>query len=141
MSNQFTIPPKGTVIKQWPCHIDNIGRLSAAEFKELPFVPKRLFIVDNVPVGAERGGHAHKSNRQYLFCVKGVIMVLLHDGKDKKEFKLTEGQGTLVENMVWDSQKFMTGSDVLLVLCSDEYNRADYIADFNEFVKLAKKKK
>lgn len=136
----FTIPPKGIVIKQWPSHIDNIGRLSPVEIKDLPFVPRRFFIVDKVPADSQRGGHAHKITKQYLFCVKGLILVLLNDGKQKTEFKLKEGQGTLVQNMVWDSQKFMTGEDVLLVLCSTEYDSADYITDFGEFKKIVNKK-
>lgn len=137
MENKFTIPPKGIIVKQWPCHIDGLGRLSVAEFSEFPFTPQRFFIVDNVPAGGERGGHAHKQNQQYLFCVKGVILVLLFDGKEKYEFKLTEGQGTFIDKLIWDSQKFMTGDDVLLVLCSHKYNREDYITDFDEFKKVA----
>lgn len=136
----FTIPPKGVIIKQWPAFIDNLGCLMPVEFKDLPFVPIRAFTVKNVPAGYERGGHAHRETRQYLFCIKGLILVILHDGKEHHEFKLVSGQGVLVEKLTWDSQKFMTGDDVLWVFCSTEFSSQDYIRNFDEFKKLVNEK-
>lgn len=137
--NSFTIPPKGIVIKRWPSFVDDIGCLVPVEFKEIPFAPKRVFIVMDVPANSERGGHAHKKTQQYLFCIKGLILVILHDGKNKYQFKLATGQGVLVDKMIWDSQKFMTGDDILQVFCSTVWQASDYIRDFEQFKKLAAK--
>ncbi len=38
---------------------DDDGTLVPIEFSELPFEPKRVFYVTNVPKGEERGNHAH----------------------------------------------------------------------------------
>lgn len=138
-NNSFSIPPKGVLIKQWGCHIDSIGCLMPVEFKDLPFVPVRIFLVKNVPAGAQRGGHAHKQTVQYLFCMQGKIKVLLNDGASANEFILEKGQGCMVNKMVWDAQMFLTGDDVLMVFCSTVYDPTDYITDFEEFKKITVK--
>jgi len=133
---QFSQLPKGTVVRQHPMFLDALGMLLPVEFPDLPFVPKRIFIVCNVPPSGIRGGHAHHTTRQYLLCLQGKIRVLLFDGIEKREFLLTQGQGTLVDALVWDRQQFLTGDDVLLVFSSTNYNPADYIASEKEFKKI-----
>lgn len=139
MSNtSFSYLPKGVIVKQWNIFADNIGELFPIPFKELPFIPKRIFFVSDVPAGAIRGGHAHYKTQQYIICIKGIIRVLLFDGTEKKEFVLKEGHGTLIDKLIWDSQQFMTGSDVLLVLASTEFNEVDYIKTEKQFLKYIK---
>ena len=48
-------------------------------------------------------------------------------------------QSILVERMIWDSQVFETDSDVLLSICSTNYNKSDYIEDFEEFLRIVNK--
>ncbi len=36
--------------------------------------------------------------------------------------------------MIWDSQVFMTGDDVLLSICSTPYDKSDYIEDMSSFL-------
>jgi len=115
---------------------DARGDLFPIEFSSLPFIPIRSFIVKNVPKDSLRGGHAHYKTRQLLICLKGKIKVLIHDGKKLKTITLKENMFTLVDAMLWDSQKFLTNDDVLLVFCSTPYEKADYILDFNEFKKI-----
>lgn len=113
------------------------GTLSVMEFDGLPFVPKRMFWVKDVPAGEERGGHAHYVTEQYLICVRGAVSVTLYDGKDKDTFELSPGRAVFIPRMVWDTQKFLTGDDIVLVLCSTSYNPRDYINDWAEFKKAA----
>lgn len=107
------------------------------EFDGLPFVPKRIFWVKDVPAGEERGGHAHYVTEQYLICLSGRVLVTLFDGKDRDIFELSAGRAVLIPRMVWDTQKFLTGSDIILVLCSTSYNPRDYINDRGAFVREA----
>lgn len=111
------------------------GDLIPIEFFDLPFKPKRVFTVTNVPKDDIRGQHAHYKTEQILICVNGSILVGLDDGKNKKEIILNKGDSILVKKMVWDWQKFLTGSDVLLVICSTKYKKSDYIEDLSEFYK------
>jgi len=118
---------------------DNDGTLVPIEFNGLPFEPKRIFYVCNVPKGEERGNHAHFETRQLLVCLQGSILVKLHDGKELKEYRLMPNQSVLVERMTWDSQVFETDNDVLLSICSTNYNKSDYIEDFEEFLRIVNK--
>ena len=38
--------------------------------------------------------------------------------------------------MVWDSQVFLTGDDMLMSICSTPYKKEDYIEDFDLFLSL-----
>ena len=116
---------------------DPDGVLVPIEFNNISFTPSRIFYVTDVPMLSERGNHAHKNNEQYLVCLKGKILVKLHNGYDNKEVFLEENESIFVDKMVWDSQIFLTGEDVMLAICSDPYDKADYIEDFDEFVRLA----
>jgi len=118
---------------------DERGDLVPIEFENLPFVPKRLFYVTNVPAGVERGGHAHYVTQQFLICIKGFIVVRLHDGRREREMVITPGKTVLIKPYIWDSQQFSSIDDVLLVLCNTNYNQADYITDFKEFLQITEK--
>jgi|3_EtaG_2_1085321.scaffolds.fasta_scaffold433551_1 dTDP-4-dehydrorhamnose 3,5-epimerase-like enzyme len=114
---------------------DRKGVLVPIEHKNIPFEVKRTFYVCGVPEGQERGMHAHYTTQQYLICAQGRIEVKLFDGKETKHHMLEQHQGIFVDAMVWDSQIFHTGNDILVALCSTEYDLSDYILDIEEFKK------
>lgn len=116
------------------------GYLIPFEFIDLPFTPKRIFTVNDVPKDGIRGEHAHYETQQILICAKGEIMVYLDYGYKYEEILLKKGEYTFVEKMVWDSQKFLTGSDFMVVLASTNYNINDYIMDKEDFYKKKLKK-
>ncbi len=112
------------------------GDLGVIEFLDLPFIPQRVFYITNVPKGILRGHHAHINLLQYAVCLEGQITVYLNDGHSGQEYILNPGQGILIDKMIWDYQEFMTGKDVMMVLCSQPYNRADYIENYEQFQRL-----
>ena len=118
---------------------DEDGTLVPIEFNSLPFKPKRLFYVCNVPKGEERGMHAHFETKQLLICIKGKILVKLHDGQKPSEHILKPNECIFVDKMTWDSQVFETRNDILLSICSTYYDKLDYIEDFNDFIMTANK--
>jgi len=119
-------------------HIDldkhHCGILSVLEFDKMPFSVRRVFWVTDVPQGEERGNHAHCQTEQMLICIKGAIMVRTDDGKGRKEHMLRPGDYQYVGRMVWDSQVFLTGKDILLVMASTTYGKDDYINDKEMFL-------
>jgi len=115
---------------------DERGGLFPLGFDRLPFVPKRLFVVSDVPKGIKRGDHAHYVTEQFLICLEGEIEVLLDDGKKEVRVSLLPMQGVHVPAKVWDSQVFKTGKDILLVLASTDYDREDYIESLSLFKDL-----
>jgi len=117
---------------------DERGALFPLEFKNLPFKPKRCFIVSDTPKNVRRGDHAHYKTEQYLICLKGEIDVGLRDAKGEKLYTLYPMDAILVPRLCWDYQVFKTGEDILLVLASTDYDAEDYIESkqlFEETVK------
>ena len=125
-------------VKKLKGFTDERGSLFPMDFSELPFTPKRMFYVTDVPKGTTRGDHAHYVTRQLLICLNGEIIVGLFDGYKTKEILIKSGESILVENMIWDYQKFMTGDDLLLVLCSTQFDDSDYINDKEKFIKISR---
>lgn len=129
-------------IIQFKTFLEDDGVLMPLELNNyIDFVPKRCFFVTNVPKGEERGNHAHFKTKQLLVCIKGKIKVKLYDGNLTETCVLEPYQGVLINEMIWDSQVFMTGDDVLFSLCSTNYDKSDYIntlEDFNKFLAINK---
>lgn len=115
---------------------DHRGSLLPIEFKELPFEPKRVFIVNNVPLNDVRGNHSHYETKQLLICINGTVDVILHDGINEITYSLTKNDQILIPELIWDSQKFTSENSEIMVLCSTVFNLDDYIFDFIEFKKI-----
>lgn len=122
-------------IEKLKTYKDDRGDLLPLNFSTLPFIPRRLFLVANVPKNERRGDHAHYSTKQFLLCLRGEIEVELFDGKSTNTYTIIEGEGIYVPEMIWDSQVFKTGDDLLLVVASTEYNAHDYIFSKEKFVR------
>ena len=113
---------------------DSRGSLLPIEFNSLPFEPKRIFIVNNVPLNEVRGEHSHYITKQLIVCTKGIVKVLLDDGIFKNEYILNKNQSILINELIWDAQQFLTEDAEIMVLCSTNYDINDYIMDYNEFL-------
>ena len=116
------------------------GTLSFGEFEQhLPFIPKRYFIIFDVPNREIRGEHAHKKLHQFLICIKGTCSVMVDDGSIREEYLLdTPGVALHIPPMVWGVQYKYSKDAILLVLASDVYDADDYIRDYDEFISLVK---
>jgi UDP-2-acetamido-3-amino-2,3-dideoxy-glucuronate N-acetyltransferase len=127
---------------QIPLITDARGSISMAEIgSSLPFVPQRYFVVFDVPENQVRGEHAHKECRQFLVCLKGSVSVKTDDGALQKEVLLNSpAHGLYVPPMVWGMQFNFSADAILLVLASHKYDAAEYIRDYDEFLKAVGKK-
>ena len=112
------------------------GSLSVGELgSDFPFIPKRYFIVFDVPSEELRGEHAHRKCKQFLVCVKGSCRALLDDGTHRNEVILDRPDlGLYMPPMVWGTQYRYTRDAVLLVFASHTYDAADYIRTYDEFL-------
>ncbi|WP_368086330.1 FdtA/QdtA family cupin domain-containing protein [Microvirga flocculans] len=115
--------------------------LSVEEFeRDPPFVPRRYFLVYNVPSQEVRGEHAHKNCEQFLVCVRGSCRVLLDDGLQRREILLDRPDlGVYVPPMIWGTQYRYSSDAVLLVFASHDYDPSDYIRTYSEFVNALSK--
>jgi len=112
------------------------GDLMAFDTIDVPFYVKRVFVVNSVPEYQKRGQHAHKENKQFLICINGQIDVWINNGENTFCIPLYKGQSYLINEIIWASQVYNKPNSELMVLCSHEYDKNDYITDFEEFKKL-----
>jgi acetyltransferase-like isoleucine patch superfamily enzyme len=115
---------------------DPRGDLSVGEFmREIPFMPKRYFLVMNVPNDKTRGEHAHYKCHQFLVCVKGSCSVVVDDVASRCEVRLDAPDiGLYLPPMTWGIQYKYSSDAVMMVFASDYYEAEDYIRDYDEFV-------
>jgi len=133
----------GVRLHRLPRFEDMRGAIAVTEFeRDLPFVPKRSFMVFDVPSGEIRGAHAHKSCHQFLVCVNGRVCVTVDDGVRREEYLLeAPDTGLYVPSMVWATQSRYSPDAVLVVYASQPYDPDDYIRDYQVFASLVKKKR
>lgn len=117
------------------------GNLTVGEFeKQIPFLPKRYFLVYGVPTEETRGEHAHIACHQFLIAVHGSVSVIADDGTQREEFVLdANSRGLYLPPMTWGIQYRYSSDAVLLVFASDFYDPADYIRDYSDFLKAARR--
>lgn len=125
-------------IIELPKIVDSRGNLSVIEeFKEIPFKIERTYWIYDVPGGETRGGHAYKENQEFIVALSGSFDVILDDGKEKKTFSLNRSYiGLYVPKGMWREMKNFSTNSLALVLSSTEYDKDDYIRDYQEFINL-----
>jgi acetyltransferase-like isoleucine patch superfamily enzyme len=128
--------PGGARLLELTRATDLRGSLVAVDHAaDLPFEPKRTFVVYDVPTRNVRGEHAHRECEQILVCLRGSVHALVDDGHDRKELVLDRPDVALhVPAMVWGTQYKYSADAVLLVYASHPYDNADYIRDYEEFL-------
>ncbi|MGY6562499.1 MAG: sugar 3,4-ketoisomerase [Luteibaculaceae bacterium] len=116
---------------------DRKGNLTYVENTNFPFETKRVFYLYDVPSGSDRGAHAHKACHQFLVAASGSFEVLLDDGKTKRQVLLNRPDiGLHIPSMIWASEVNFSSGAICLVLASEFYAEADYIRDYQKYLKM-----
>ena len=114
---------------------DPRGNLSVIENDVIPFEMKRVYYLYDVPSGAERGGHSHKKQQEFLVALSGSFDVILHDSQHEKLVTLNKPfEGLLITNGIWRELKNFSSGAVCLVVASAVFEEEDYIRTFTEFM-------
>lgn len=121
---------------------DMRGDLCVSEwYEDLPFIPRRVFMVYNVPDSRVRGEHAHKECQEFLVCVKGSMAIVVDDGVNREEYALDQPWvGIYLPPKVWRIQYKYSRDAVSVVLASHEYDPADYVRNYEEFLTLRQRR-
>ena len=102
----------------------------------IPFDMARVYYLYNVPVDAERGGHAHKDLQQVVFALSGSFRVKLDNGYEKSEHWLSNPtKGLHINTLTWREMDCFSQGSVCMVLASHPYDEADYLRNYDEFLK------
>ena len=103
--------------------------------RNVPFDIKRVYFLYNVPVDAERGGHAHIKLKQVIFALSGSFRVTLDDGRSKEEHFLRDPRrGLYIKQFVWREIDLFSQGAVCMVLASEYFDEADYFRDYSSFL-------
>jgi len=115
---------------------DPRGNLTFIESeRHIPFEIKRVYYLYDVPGGATRAGHAHKTLQQVLIAIAGSFDVILDDGKEKKLYHLNRSYfGLYIYPLTWRIIDNFSSGAVCLSIVSDFYDESDYYRDYIEFL-------
>jgi hypothetical protein len=114
---------------------DSRGNLTFIEgMKHVPFEIRRVFYLYDVPGGADRGGHALKTCKQFIIAMSGSFDVIVDDGLEKRRIHLNRSyEGLYVCPMIWRELDNFSSGAVCMVLASENYSEADYFRDYVDF--------
>ena len=123
-------------------HGDDRGQLVAIEAQlDIPFEVRRVYYIYDTLAGVRRGFHAHQDLEQILVCVHGSCKIHLDNGYETAEVVLDKPyEGLYISNDMWREMYDFSPDAVLLVLASRHYDEADYIRDYDVFLKMVQDK-
>lgn len=126
-----------TIIELDKHHSDRKGNITVVENnKDIPFEVRRTYYLYDVPGGESRGAHAHKELSQLIIAASGSFTVTLDDGNVKRSFLLNRPYlGLYVVPGIWRTLDDFSSGSVCLVLASHGYDEADYIRNYEDFLK------
>ena len=121
---------------------DPEGNLTVvSENVHVPFQINRVFYSYDIPGGEDRGAHAHKECHQFIIAASGSFEVVLDDGTNKRTVTLNRPfWGLHVPPGIWASEQGFSSGSICLVLASHGYSEADYIRNYDDFLKYVEEK-
>ncbi len=124
-------------IIQLPKILDKRGNLSFFENdNQIPFSIARTYWIFDVPGGEERGGHAFKSQKEFIIALSGSFDVVLHNGKEEIKFSLNRSYyGLYVPEMYWRRMENFSTNSLALIVSDKLFDADDYIRDFENYKK------
>jgi dTDP-4-dehydrorhamnose 3,5-epimerase-like enzyme len=122
---------------EFPVAADIRGNLCFVEARRhVPFPIERVYFLYDVPSGAVRAGHAHRELNQVLIAISGSFDVSLNDGRQQELIKLNRSSvGLMIGPGVWREINNFSSNAVCLVLASSYFDEAEYIRDFDDFLR------
>lgn len=95
----------------------------------------RIYYLYDVPGGANRGGHAHRTLKQLIIAVSGSFDVILDDSTERQRVHLNRSyNGLYLPQMIWREIDNFSGGSVCLVLASDIFKESDYIREYEVYL-------
>jgi dTDP-4-dehydrorhamnose 3,5-epimerase-like enzyme len=119
---------------------DPRGNLSIIEEEiNIPFKIERTYWIYDVPGGQVRGGHAFKAQQELIVALSGSFDVVVDDGKEKQTFSLNRSYyGLYIPPGFWRQMQNFSTNSLALVLSSTPFSEADYIRDYQDFLKAGR---
>lgn len=123
---------------EFPQRGDERGHLVIVEGnQDIPFDIKRAFYIYGSDKDVVRGQHANRKTEFVLINVAGRSKVKVKDGEGNEAIYCLNRPhtGIYLPTMVWKDMYDFSEDSVLLVLASEHYDAAEYIRNYDDFVK------
>lgn len=106
----------------------------------IPFTIKRVYYILKSDTKLQRGFHTHKKTKQMLFCIQGSIKIILDNGREKASVVLDKANlGLFIDKMIWHQMYDFKKNTILLIFASKIFDEKDYIRNYEQFKKKARK--
>lgn len=106
------------------------------ENQDIPFDIKRVFYIYGSDSTVVRGQHANRRTKFVLINVAGQSKVKVDNGFETQIVSLDKPRmGLFLDTMVWKDMYDFSPDSILLVLCSEHYDGAEYIRDYDAYIK------
>lgn len=145
LMRESVLPERGVkmvdyAILDFTVHGNHQGSLVALEKGEdFPFEIKRVYYIWGTDEKVVRGKHAHRKLEQVIVCTSGSCDFILDNGKEREVVRLDNpAQGLYIKNNIWREFTNFSRDCVVMVLASEHYTEADYIRDYDVFLKEIK---
>ncbi|WP_321343389.1 FdtA/QdtA family cupin domain-containing protein [uncultured Draconibacterium sp.] len=103
---------------------------------QIPFSIERVYWIYDVPGGQIRGGHAFKLQQEVIIALSGSFDVLINNGEEEELFTLNRSYfGLYIPKGIWRSMQNFSTNAVALVLSSTQFDEADYIRNYAEYIR------
>lgn len=137
INNKLT--EKGYGLIHLPQITDERGSLTFAEWKHLPFEPKRLFWIYAINDGKTRGKHAHRTCAEVVFAISGSFEMFINNGKEETTIRLSSPNvGIYIGPDVWCELRNFAPGTVCISVASQDYDANGYINSYDDFIKIHK---
>jgi oxalate decarboxylase/phosphoglucose isomerase-like protein (cupin superfamily) len=122
---------------------DPRGNLSfLQDNNQIPFAIARTYWIYDVPGGEKRGGHAFKTQQEFIIALSGSFEVVLNNGEEEKRWLLNRSYyGLYVPPGWWRSLENFSTNALALIASDKMYDSEDYIRDFSTFCEWIRMKK
>lgn len=105
---------------------------------QVPFQLQRAYWIYDVPGGAERGGHSHIAQHEFIVAVSGSFNVNITDGFAWRTFHLNRPyEGLYLPPGIWRTLDNFASGSVCMTLNSAQYDEDDYIREYHKFKEIA----
>lgn len=103
---------------------------------DIPFNIARVFYLYGSDPDIVRGQHANRRSEFVLINVGGTSKVRVDNGFESRVVELNKPRmGIYIPPMVWKDMYDFSEDSILLVLASEHYDSAEYIRDYDAFLK------
>lgn len=122
-------------IIQLPKFLDPRGNLTFLEgIQHIPFEFQRVYWIYDVPGGEVRGGHAFKTQQEFIIALSGSFDVVLNNGSSEQVFHMNRSYyGLYIPQMQWRTLQNFSTNSVAMVVTNQVYSEYEYIRDFAAF--------